>query len=160
MQAHALVVQPAATASSNVVPLRRRDDVALIRMIDSYGVRGGLASPEGIVTLMRPFWRQPISMLAKWIIGRRVVSFSWRSQMMIPVFQFVRPRMTPNQVIADCALAFGDLTDDEGFAAWFVRPSASLDLRMPVDLLGMDPGAVIGAAGRMRAELLARRIVS
>ena len=158
MQAHAVIFQPAAMASPNNAPLRRRDDVALIRLIDSYGVRGGLASPEGIVNLMRPYWRQPISILAKWIIGRRVVSFSWRAQMLLPVFQFERPRMTPNQVIADCALAFGEFTDDEGFAAWFVRTSEWLDGRMPVDLLSMDPGAVIEAAGRTRLALNARRL--
>jgi hypothetical protein len=158
MQAHALIFQPAAMVSPNVIPLRRRDDVALIRLIDSYGVRGGLASPEGIVSLMRPFWRQPISVLAKWIIGRRVVSFSWRSQMLLPVFQFERPRMTPHQVIADCSLALSEVTDDEGFAAWFVRPSEWLDQRMPVDLLEMDPGSVIEAAGKTRVALKAARL--
>jgi uncharacterized protein (DUF2384 family) len=139
--------------SLNPVPARRRDDVALIRLIDSYGVRGGLASPEGIVNLMRPYWRQPISILARWIIGRRVVSFSWRAQMLLPAFQFERPRMTPNPVVADCSLAFGESTDDEGFAAWFVRPCEWLDQRMPVDLLSMDPGAVIAAAASTRLAM-------
>jgi len=158
MQAHALIFQPAAVASPTTTPLRRRDDVALIRLIDSYGVRGGLTSPEGIVNLMRPFWRQPISILAKWIIRRSVLSFSWRAQMLLPIFQFERPRMTPNQVIADCSLAFGEFTDDEGFAAWFVRPCEWLDQRMPVDLLSMDPAAVVDAAGRTRFALKARRL--
>jgi hypothetical protein len=158
MQTHAFNVEPVPMPSPNMGPLRRRDDVALIRLIDSYGVRGGIASPEGIVNLMRPYWRQPISILAKWIIGHRVLSFAWRAQLLLPVFQFELPRMTPNAVVADCALALCEFMDDEGFAAWFVRPSEWLDQRMPVDLLAMDPGAVIDAAGRTRIGLKARRL--
>ena len=75
MQVNASAFEPATTTRSFVVPLRRREDAALAELIAGYGAHGGLASTDELVGLMRPHWRQPISILAKWIIGRKVVSF-------------------------------------------------------------------------------------
>lgn len=140
--------------------LRRRDDLAVTALINSYGERGGLASPEEIIIQMRPYWRQPVSILSKWIVSRKVVSFSWRTRMLLPIFQFECARITPNQAIADCSLELGDLMDDEGFASWFVHPCDCLAHRMPVDMIFDEPDAVVDAAGRTRVELMARRLAS
>ena len=106
---------------------------------------------------MRPYWRQPISVLAKWIVSRKVVSFASGTQLLIPRFQFTRPRMTPSQAIADCSLELGEFVDDQAFAAWFVRPCEWLGQRMPVDLLSTTPDAVVDAATRTRFALMAFR---
>ncbi|MCK9687111.1 hypothetical protein [Scleromatobacter humisilvae] len=158
MQLNAAVFEPAATTRSAVVPLRRREDAALAELIAGYGAHGGLASTDELVGLMRPHWRQPISILAKWIVGRKVVSFMSRTQFVLPVFQFARPQMTPNEAVGDCSIALADLLGVEAFAAWFVRPCEWLGRRMPVDLLANDPGAVVDAAGRTRLALMACRL--
>lgn len=52
------------------LPGRRRDDARLSTLMSSFGEHGGIASSDEIVGLMRPHWRQPISMLARWIVTR------------------------------------------------------------------------------------------
>ena len=138
-------------------PSRRRGDLAHLELIERYSSQGGLASTDEVVHLMRPYWRQPISMLAKWIVGRRVLSFSWRSQILLPHFQFETPRMTPKQVIVDCSIELGNMVDDEGFAAWFSRRCEWLDGRMPLELISDDPGLAVEAAARTRLALMACR---
>jgi hypothetical protein len=143
--------------STSSCRLRRRDDLTHLELIDRFGERGGLASTDELVHLMRPHWRQPISILAKWIIGRRALSFSWHSRILLPLFQFDAPRMTPKQVIVDCSIELGELVDDEGLAAWFVRPSEWLDGRTPLDLTLDDPDMAVEAAARTRLALAASR---
>ena len=158
MQANIPVLEPAATTPAYAAPIRRRDDVALAELIAGCGAHGGLASTDEVVGLMRPHWRQPISILAKWIIGHKVASFMSRTQFVLPVFQFARPRMTPHDAVGDCSTELGDLMGVEAFAAWFVRPCEWLGQRMPVDLLSNDPDAVIDAAARTRLALMACRL--
>ncbi len=158
MQANVHVLEPATRAPSCATPQRRREDAALAELMAGYGAHGGLASTDEVVGLMRPHWRQPISVLAKWIIGRKVVSFMSCTQFLLPLFQFARPRMTPNEAVGDCSIELGDLMGVEAFAAWFVRPCEWLGRRMPVDLLSNDPDAVVDAAGRTRLALMACRL--
>ncbi len=152
--------EPAALPQLFDTPLRRREDATMTELIAGYAAHGGLASTDEVVGLMRPYWRQPISILAKWIIGGKVVSFMSRTQFVLPVFQFARPRMTPNEAVGDCSLELGDLLGVEAFAAWFVRPCEWLGRRMPVDLLSMNPDAVVDAAARNRLALMAERVAN
>jgi hypothetical protein len=152
------VFESATTTPPFAVASRRREDLALAELIDGYGAHGGLASTDELVGLMRPYWRQPISILARWIVGRKVVSFMSRTQFVLPVFQFARPRMTPNEAVSDCSIELGDFMGVEAFAAWFVRPCEWLGRRMPVDLLSNDPDAVVDAAARTRLALMACRL--
>ncbi len=156
MQMQDPVLDSAATSQPLAVPSRRREDIALAELIDGYGAHGGLASTDELIDLMRPHWRQPISILAKWMIGRKVVNFMSRTQFVLPIFQFARPRMTPNEAVCDCSVELGDFMGVEAFAAWFVRPCGWLGQRMPVDLLSSDPYAVVDAAGKTRLALTAR----
>lgn len=157
MQLHAHPDRSAAMMAPLAAPARRRDDAVLSELMDRYGAHGGLASTDEIIGLMRPWWRQPISMLAKWIVGRKVVSFAWRTQILLPLFQFERPRMTPHQGVAEAALELADLMDDEGLAAWFVRPSEWLAQAVPIDRVVSNPDAVAAAARDTRVALMVRR---
>jgi hypothetical protein len=140
------------------VPRRRRDDAAVAELITGYVAKGGLASTDEVISLMRPYWRQPISVLAKWIVGRKVVSFTLCTQFLLPIFQFARPRMTPSQVVADCSIELGEFMDDQAFATWFVRPCEWLDWRMPIDLIANSPEAVVDAATRSSLASMTRRM--
>ncbi len=136
--------------------LRRRDDAVLCELLDRYESHGGVASTTDVVGLMREHWRQPISMLSQWIVSRKVVSFTSRGQLMLPLFQFLRPRMRPNDCVQQVSALLADLMDDEGLAAWFVRPSEWMGQAMPVDFIVADPKAVLVAARQTRERLLAR----
>ena len=61
MQADVPTLEPAATVQPFAIPLRRREDVALAELIAGYRPYGGLALTDEVVGLMRPHWRQPIS---------------------------------------------------------------------------------------------------
>lgn len=137
--------------------LRRRSDAAHLQLVTLYSGQGGVCPPEELVGRMRPHWQQPVSLLAKWIAGRKLVSFSWRAQLLVPLFQLVRPTMAPSQAIAECSRGLGELVDDEGFAEWFVRPCMWLGNKMPVELLLDQPDAVIRAAELTGIDLRSRR---
>ena len=161
MQVHATAAVRTAPSPSSCRPhLRRRDDAVLCELLDRYEEHGGVASATDVASLMREHWRQPISMLSQWIVSRKVVSFTSRDRMMLPLFQFLRPRMTPNDCVQQVVAQLADLMDDEGLAAWFVRPSEWMGHAMPVDFVVADPKAVLGAARRTRERLLARHALA
>jgi Protein of unknown function (DUF2384) len=157
MQPELPLPQPGIGRPAAAGQMRRRDDVAVATLISDYDAHGGLATADELVRLMRPHWRQPISVLARWIVGCRLVSFPWRSQILLPRFQFVRPRMTPNEAASDAARALGECMQDEAVARWFVAPNAALAGAPPVDVLLSDPDAVVEAAHEARSALAGRR---
>ncbi len=147
----------AAAPSPTGIPLRRRDDAQVAALIDGFATRGGLASGDELAHLMRPSWRQPISALARWIVARKVLSFSWRGQLLLPLFQFHLPRVAPRDGVVEASAALLDLLDDEGLAAWFLRPNDWLRQAVPADVVLTDADAVVGAARSARFDADVRR---
>jgi len=131
---------------------RRRDDARLSSLLTGFDEHGGIASSDEVVGLMRPHWRQPISMLARWIVTRQLVSFTSRTQLLLPLFQFEKPRMTPREGVVDVVRALTSVLDDEGIALWFIRPNAELDDVEPIVAVIADPLAVFEVASGMRAS--------
>ena len=112
----------------------------------AYRSRGGVASGDEVAAALRPHSAQPISTLARWIVARRVLSFNWRCQTLIPLFQFDLARMAlrdgVQEVIAELAVAL----DEQELADWFVQPNAWLAGAAPADRVEHDVGAVLDAA--------------
>lgn len=107
---------------------------------------GGLASAEQVVELVRKHSDQPISRLARWIVSRQVLCLEWRSQTLLPMFQFDVLSMEPwpgvSQALAELPAAY----DDWDLMIWFSQPSPWLDARTPADLIVADLPAVLQAA--------------
>ncbi|MEO8807622.1 MAG: hypothetical protein ABI433_16190 [Burkholderiaceae bacterium] len=107
---------------------------------------GGVALGDELALFLRSHCDQPVSMLARWIVQRQVVSFVWRSQTLIPMFQFelkqcsVRAGMP--ETIAELMPAF----DDAETVAWFARPNCWLADAAPADVMRVDAPAVLHAA--------------
>jgi hypothetical protein len=112
----------------------------------SFRASGGVAGCDEVARLLRDHSNQPISQLARLIVTRQLVSFAWRSQTFIPLFQFDFAQMTIRPcvqfVIAELSSAF----DDWEVANWFVRPNSALDYVAPVDMLAVDAVGVLSAA--------------
>jgi hypothetical protein len=112
----------------------------------SFRTSGGVASCDEVTRLLRDHSNQPISQLARWIVTRQLVSFAWRSQTFIPLFQFDFAQMTIRPcvqlVIAELSNAF----DDWEVANWFVRPNSALDYLAPLEMLATDLAGVLSAA--------------
>jgi len=115
-------------------------------MVQVYDRRGGLARSDEVLFMLRRRTSQPLSMLARWIVDRRVVSFEWQAERFLPMFQFDLADMAiqPGTAAVLCELA--DVFDEWETATWFAEPSAWLHGRVPVDVLESDLEAVVGAA--------------
>jgi hypothetical protein len=112
----------------------------------AYDASGGVIDCDTLSTRLRDASTQPISILARWIVERRVVSFNWRGRTLLPAFQFdlgqLSPRAEMREVIAELPEEFdeGDLAD------WFARDNVWLAGRAPAAALASDLPAVLHAA--------------
>jgi hypothetical protein len=115
-------------------------------MIHAYRRTGGLVSCDHAAMLLGRHRDQPISMLARWIVARALVSFVWQSETLVPLFQFELVDMTlrrgVSEVIAELVGAFDDLE----LATWFTRPNCWLSDAPPLAVLETDQPAVLQAA--------------
>lgn len=107
---------------------------------------GGVASGDQLAYLLREHLAQPISAVAHWIIGREVVCYEWRSQTMLPLFQFDMPRVALRPSVTAVIRELRDVYADWCLAMWFAEPNAWLDGATPIQLIGTSPHAVLDAA--------------
>ena len=116
-------------------------------MVQSYRVAGGLVNSDRAAALLGRYREQPISQLARWIVGRRVVSFEWEGERLIPLFQFDLSDMSPHQRVTQVLCELVDAFDDDlQVAAWFTRPSCWLRWAQPLAMFESDYAEVLGAA--------------
>ena len=111
-----------------------------------YVREGGLATGDAVAELLRARSSQPISVLARWIVDRRIVSFNWQSRLLIPLFQFDMATMEPRQCVLDAVGELSPHLDDWDLASWFVEPNAWLDGRQPIDVVDDEPAELVQAA--------------
>ena len=111
---------------------------------------GGLVSADIVVALMRhgvePSISQPISHLARWIVGRQVVCVPWRSQTLLPLFQFGDGMTSLRPGLAAVMAELADVFDDWELAFWFSQGNSGLDSATPADRLASHPADVWQAA--------------
>jgi hypothetical protein len=111
-----------------------------------YLCRGGLARGDELLNLVRTHCDQPISRVARWIVGREVLQYRSGLDAAFPLFQFDVADMSIRPAVRQVIGELSGVLDDGELAQWFVRPNLSLDGAMPVDALKRDAGAVIAAA--------------
>jgi hypothetical protein len=117
-----------------------------IMMADAYRRTGGLVSGVEAALLLRRHSTQPLSLLARWIVTRRVVSYVWQSEMLLPLFQFDRDDMSLRRDTSQVVAELVDTFDDWELAVWFARPNSWLRDTAPVKLIDVDQPAVLQAA--------------
>jgi hypothetical protein len=111
-----------------------------------YDSIGGVASGDELVGLFCGASAQPISRIARWIVDRRLVRIPWRSQTLLPLFQFdldgnsLRPGI--EQITAELSGVFDDLD----LAIWFAQPNTWLDGAAPAHVFNHDLPTVLEAA--------------
>ena len=89
---------------------------------------------------------RPISVLARWIVDKRVVSLRWHGEYLLPMFQFQRTDMAVRRAVTDVLEEFDGTFEDWDLAAWFALPNDWLEGVAPIDLLDAAPAAVRQAA--------------
>ena len=121
-------------------------DARANEVLHAYRRTGGLASGDELTRLLRRHTSQPISMLARWIVERHVVSFEWQGEYLLPMFQFDPAGIAVRRPVSAVLDEFDGAFDDWNVATWFALPNAWLGDEAPVDVLERDPHAVLQAA--------------
>jgi hypothetical protein len=137
-------VARAATPAQNT--FRRIENDEFLEMSRTYDAHGGIATGDQIATDLGGHRDQPIAVVARWIIGREVVNFAWRSGILVPRFQFSALDMEIRPVVSRAIAELQGAFDDWEIARWFTQPNTGLRNALPLDLLAEDEAAVIEAA--------------
>lgn len=125
---------------------RRAEDQQLAAMQRVFLATGGVVTSDQFIGLLRRRASQPISVLARWIVAREVVSLSWHGQVMIPLFQFDAARMELLESIPPILGELVGVFDDWDIAQWFATPNAWTEGVAPAEVLRRDGLAVLKAA--------------
>jgi hypothetical protein len=113
---------------------------------EEYAAHGGVWDGDALALRMRCLHRQPLSMLARWIVGREVVCFERFGATLLPAFQFDAATFLPRPCVRRVVRELRDVYDDEELARWFVSDNGLLDDRVPADVVVAEPDAVLEAA--------------
>jgi len=111
-----------------------------------YSACGGVATGTDVAERLRVTVRQPLSVLARWILDRNVITFSCGAGPMLPLFQFDFDQgCVRSGAAAALSELTGAMTDDE-IACWFCLPNTWLEGAVPAQTLLVDVPAVLAAA--------------
>lgn len=123
---------------------------ALPGLIKAFDASGGVATGSEVAELLRPWVAQPISLLARWIVARQVITLAWSAESFLPLFQFdlarscVRAGMAP--IISELSAAM----DDEDITHWFALPNSGLGGAAPADAFATPAAEVLAVARAYR----------
>ena len=131
---------------SNAANFQLVEDRQFLTMKGAYARTGGLAFGDEVARLLRRRSEQPISTLARWIVARTIVTFEWRSQTLIPLFQFDPLDMSHRAGTVAVIRELSDVFDDWELASWFAQPNVWLHDATPVDAIRDDQPGVLQAA--------------
>ena len=115
---------------------------------------GGLVSGDDLADLIRhrcevAGWlpdTQPVSLVARWIVNRAVVSLDSPWGPMFPLFQFDLPTAAVVDAMAPLLDELRPVFDDVELALWFVTPNDWLGGARPVSAMHHSLPAVLQAA--------------
>lgn len=116
-----------------------KDDIAsrseFAGMESAYARHGGMLRSEEVVRHMRDHWDQPISVLAKWIVGRAMITIDWRYDILIPMFQLDPRSLGLRPGCREIISELKDVMDDWEIGNWFAASNPWLGGLTPVDIL-------------------------
>lgn len=107
---------------------------------------GGLCDGDRVARSLRRHRDQPVSVLARWIVERRIVNFNHQGTAWIPLFQFDPASMDITPAVAAIVAELAPAFDDWDLALWFASPNESLQGAAPATFIAQDPGEVLVAA--------------
>ena len=126
--------------------LQANQDYQYREMERSFRDKGGIASADEVSDMLGRHTDQPISMLARWIVDREVLSFDWQARKMVPLFQFEHHTMRLRPLVVDVIRELVPVLNDWELSLWFAHPNGWLDDAAPVDTIDVDARAVYEAA--------------
>ena len=115
-------------------------------LMHAFRATGGVVSGDSLAMQLRRRWDQPLSLLARWIVNRQVLSFECHSQTLLPMFQFDASGTTVHPGLRPVMAELIDVFDDRELVDWFATPSCWLSGESPVAVFANDLPAVLRAA--------------
>ena len=128
------------------VLLQANEEYQYREMERSFRDNGGIASADEVIAMLGRHTDQPISMLARWIVDREVLSFDWQARKVLPLFQFEMRALTLRPPVIDVIRELLPVLNDWELAFWFARPNGWLDGAAPVETIDLNARAVYDAA--------------
>ena len=107
---------------------------------------GGVIAGDEFSQLLRRKLDQPISLLARWIVQRRIVHFEWRCLTWLPLFQFDLASMQVRPGVHQAVAELRNVFDDWELTQWFARPNCWMDGGSPSELMAAAPNSVLEVA--------------
>jgi hypothetical protein len=111
-----------------------------------FAASGGLATGTEVADRLRAEVRQPVSVLARWIVDRQVIAFSCGAGLWLPLFQFDFAQGCVRNGIAPALSELTAVMTDGEVAHWFVQPNGWLRGAVPAQTLLTNTAAVLAAA--------------
>jgi len=115
-------------------------------MLQAFRETGGVMRGDEAAALMQVRGTGSLSLLARWIVAREVLSFEWQGELWVPLFQFNLADMSLRPEVARISGEWSSAFDGWTLACWFATPHEHLGQRLPADVLAEDAGAVLQAA--------------
>lgn len=132
-------------------------DEGVALLFQLFRASGGVARAEEVAAYCTRSGELGLGVLARRIAHKQVVSFEWRADIWLPLFQFqfqfqlsdlsTLPGLMPVLAILN------NIYNRWELAQWFVQPQAELSHRSPDVVLAREPGAVLRAAQREEVRL-------
>ena len=116
------------------------------RVFEAFRRTGGVATGSEVARLLRDCVDQPISLLARWIVSRQVITFAWRADSLLPLFQFDFARGCVRAGVPPVLSELSGAMDDEEVALWFTQPNAWLAGGTPAGAVATNAAGVLQAA--------------
>jgi hypothetical protein len=123
-------------------PAQRREDALLA---DFLGLEG-VMSADDLVLIARVMMDQPLSHVARAIVEGRILTFTCRTRVFAPRFQFGARPLEVSPPVRDAMGELESVREGNDLAAWFVEPNCWLGQRRPCAVLPTHPGLVLAAA--------------
>lgn len=114
---------------------------------------GGTTTAQEMAELIRLRVDQPISVLARWIASRQIISLQWQGDLHLPLFQFDLANMRTRSGVQASLSELVGLMDDEECAAWFVQPNDWMAGEAPAKVIASSPELVVVAARACRCAV-------
>lgn len=118
----------------------------LRRILGTFGPGGGVVSADALAGMMCHRHDQPLSMVARWVLKRSIVSFEWQGQLLVPLFQIDRLTMLPTSDLLEVLRELIDVFDEWDTALWFATSNSFLAGDTPATRWDVDPQEVVKAA--------------
>jgi len=121
-------------------------DQAFVAMLPAFRATGGLATGDEVGARIAVHHRDGLSRLARRIAANELISFTWRANLWLPMFQFDRQTMEMNPGAHQVVCELAELMDGWEITQWFATPHPALRDALPVEMLNSQREATRNAA--------------